>query len=49
MQVVLYIVLALIVIVPVYVVYLYNRLVRSRNMVEEGWSGMDVQLKRRPI
>ena len=30
-----------------YVVVLYNRLVRSRQMAEEGWSGIDVQLKRR--
>lgn len=29
------------------VIVLYNRLVRLRNMVEEGWSGIDVQLKRR--
>ncbi len=26
---------------------LYNSLVRGRNMVEEAWSGIDVQLKRR--
>ncbi len=26
---------------------LYNRLVRFKNMVMEGWSGIDVQLKRR--
>lgn len=26
---------------------LYNRLVRLRNKVREGWSGMEVQLKRR--
>ena len=25
----------------------YNRLVRARTMVEEGWSGVDVQLKKR--
>jgi LemA protein len=25
----------------------YNRLVKLRNMVKEGWSGIDVQLKRR--
>lgn len=43
----LYFILVLIVLIPLYVVYLYNRLVRSRNMVEEGWSGIDVQLKRR--
>ncbi|GAB6905002.1 Protein LemA [Desulfosarcina cetonica] len=28
-------------------VLLYNRLVRLRNMVREGWSGIEVQLKRR--
>lgn len=28
-------------------VALYNALVRKRNMVEEAWSGIDVQLKRR--
>jgi len=28
-------------------VVLYNRLVRSQQMVNEGWSGIDVQLKRR--
>ncbi|WP_223789064.1 LemA family protein [Marinicella meishanensis] len=28
-------------------VSLYNRLVKKRNHVEDGWSGIDVQLKRR--
>lgn len=28
-------------------VTLYNRLVKKRNHVEDGWSGIDVQLKRR--
>ncbi|HSO20154.1 MAG TPA: LemA family protein [Desulfosarcina sp.] len=28
-------------------IVLYNRLVLLRNMVREGWSGIDVQLKRR--
>ncbi len=28
-------------------VYLYNGLVKSRQMAEEAWSGIDVQLKRR--
>ncbi len=28
-------------------VYFYNRLVAQKNMVEEAWSGIDVQLKRR--
>lgn len=26
---------------------IYNRLVKNRNLVQEGWSGIDVQLKRR--
>ncbi len=30
-----------------YVIVIYNGLVRSRQMVEEAWSGIDVQLKRR--
>ncbi len=28
-------------------VLIYNRLVRLRNLVKEGWSGIEVQLKRR--
>ncbi len=47
MSVILYIVLAAAVLIPIYGILLYNRLVTSRNMVEEGWSGIDVQLKRR--
>jgi LemA protein len=31
----------------VYAIAIYNRLVRQRNLVREGWSGIDVQLKRR--
>lgn len=30
-----------------YAIGLYNKLVRNRNMVAEGWSGIEVQLKRR--
>ncbi len=30
-----------------FAVTLYNRLVKRRNHVEDGWSGIDVQLKRR--
>ncbi len=33
--------------VALYVVFIYNGLVKSRNMAEEAWSGIDVQLKRR--
>ena len=31
----------------VWFVWTYNRIVRGRNLVAEGWSGIDVQLKRR--
>jgi len=41
------IILILIIAVIAYAVYIYNQLVRKRQMVEEGWSGIDVQLKRR--
>lgn len=41
------ILLIVIVAVAIYAVSLYNRLVRNRQMVGEGWSGIDVQLKRR--
>jgi LemA protein len=34
-------------VVGAYVVWVFNRLVRARNMVREAWSGIDVQLKRR--
>ena len=42
-----WIVLGLIVLIGLYLVYIYNDLVRKRQMVREGWSGIDVQLKRR--
>lgn len=41
------IILGLIVAIGLYVMVTYNGLVRSRQMVEEAWSGIDVQLKRR--
>ncbi len=47
MQILLYVLLVLGVLLPLYAIILYNGLVRSRNLVEEGWSGIDVQLKRR--
>jgi LemA protein len=40
-------ILGLIVLVGAYLVYAYNALVSSKNMVAEGWSGIDVQLRRR--
>ncbi len=42
-----WIVLALAVVIVVFGVVLYNRLVRTQQMANEGWSGIDVQLKRR--
>ncbi|MET1414056.1 LemA family protein [Roseibium sp. HPY-6] len=42
-----WIVLALLIALSVYAIILYNTLVKKRQMVEEGWSGIDVQLKRR--
>jgi LemA protein len=43
----LYVLLALVAAALLAGVGIYNRLVRNRNMMEEGWSGIDVQLKRR--
>ncbi len=39
--------LAIGVAVVLYLVYVYNSLVRARQMTQEAWSGIDVQLKRR--
>ena len=38
---------AAVTLVILWAVSVYNRLVRLQNMREEGWSGIDVQLKRR--
>ncbi len=43
----LWIVLAVIVIVALFVIAMYNRLVTLRQRVREAWSDIDVQLKRR--
>lgn len=42
-----WIILIIIVALAGYAVFIYNRLVTNRQMMEEGWSGIDVQLKRR--
>jgi hypothetical protein len=39
--------LGLVALVAFYAVSVYNRLVSKRNLSEEGFSGIDVQLKRR--
>jgi LemA protein len=33
--------------IALYAIVVFNRLIRLRNMVREGWSGIDVQLRRR--
>jgi LemA protein len=43
----LYIVLGAAAVLVVWVVLAYNALVKARNKVDEAWSGIDVQLKRR--
>ena len=42
-----WIVLAALAAFALYAVTLYNRLVKNRQLAGEGWSGIDVQLKRR--
>ena len=42
-----WIVIAAVLAVAGYVIAMFNRLVRTRNLVREGWSGIDVQLRRR--
>ncbi|NTJ41505.1 LemA family protein [Agrobacterium larrymoorei] len=42
-----FIALAIVAAIALYVVFIYNGLVKARQMKEEAWSGIDVQLKRR--
>lgn len=46
-MILLWILLGLIVLVGLWVMGAYNGLIRLRNQVDEGWSDIDVQLKRR--
>ncbi|MBC2773019.1 LemA family protein [Rhizobium sp. AQ_MP] len=39
--------LAILAAIGLYLVFIYNGLVKARQMAEEAWSGIDVQLKRR--
>ncbi len=41
------IIIAVLAAIILYGISIYNKLVKNKNMVEEGWSGIDVQLKRR--
>ena len=43
----LYIILGVVVLLLLGAVVIYNKLVTNKNLVAEGWSGIDVQLKRR--
>lgn len=42
-----WIAIAVVVVLFIYVIRIYNNLVRNRNLTKEGWSGIDVQLRRR--
>ena len=42
-----YVIIAAIVVLVIVVAVMYNRFIRSRNLLNEAWSGIDVQLKRR--
>ncbi len=47
MSLVLWIGLAVLLVLVLYVIYAYNSLVRTRNEAETGWANIDVQLRRR--
>jgi LemA protein len=42
-----YVISGLVVLVVFWIVFVFNRLVSHRNRMREGWSGVEVQLKRR--
>lgn len=42
-----YFVIGVVVLILLWLVLAYNEFVKGRNLVKEGWSGIDVQLKRR--
>jgi len=44
---ILYIILAVVAVLALWLVFLFNGLVRLNNRTKEGWSDIDVQLKRR--
>lgn len=41
------IIVTLVILILLWIVVAYNKLISNRNMTQEGWSGIDVQLKRR--
>jgi len=42
-----WIAIAIAAVIALYAIIVFNRLIRARNLVREGWSGIDVQLRRR--
>ncbi|MDQ0392313.1 LemA family protein [Labrys monachus] len=42
-----YIILGIVAVVALYAITAYNGLIRNKNLTAEGWSGIDVQLRRR--
>ena len=42
-----WIIAAVLAAIALYAILVFNRLIRLRNLAREGWSGIDVQLKRR--
>ena len=42
-----WIAVAVLIAIGLYAIVVFNRLIRARNLVREGWSGIDVQLVRR--
>ena len=46
-QIMTYIIFGIIAIILLYLIVSYNNLIKKKNMVEEGWSSIDVQLKKR--
>jgi LemA protein len=44
---VIWLIVAAVAILAIYVIYVFNRLVRTRNRVNNAWSQIDVQLRRR--
>ena len=47
MTIALIVIIAILVVLAIYAIYAYNGLIRRRNQIENAWSQIDVQLKRR--
>lgn len=47
MSPVIYILIAVVLVIALFVISVYNSLVKGRTLVDEAWSGIDIQLKKR--